>query len=377
MGDPQDTARADVRVARLTPTRAVAKLTDMESPVALLGYSLPQLEELAHQLGEPAYRGRQIFHWIYRKHAESFEQMQNIPARLRSALAEHYTVGAIPPVRVNESDDGTRKYLFPTQHGGFVEAALIPDGSRSTLCLSTQVGCRRSCTFCQTARQGFQGNLSAGEIVNQYHSIPEQNAITNIVYMGMGEPLDNFDGAMASLAVFTDPDGYALPPRRITLSTVGIHPELRYFLEHPDAEGISLAVSLHSPFPEERRRIMPVENANPIEETLRLIRAGREDRSRRVSFEYTMFAGVNDTPAHVDGIARLLNGLSVRINLIPFHELEGTNLRPTPPEGIEAFAEKLREKGFRTSVRHSRGQDINAACGMLWTRHVEERAAGM
>jgi 23S rRNA (adenine2503-C2)-methyltransferase len=237
------------------------------------------------------------------------------------------------------------------------------------------VGCRRSCTFCQTARQGFQGNLSAGEIVNQYHSIPEREAVTNIVYMGMGEPLDNFDGAMASLGIFTDADGYALPPRRITLSTVGIHPQLQHFLEHPDSEGISLAVSLHSPFPEERRRIMPVENANPIEETLRLIRSGREDRARRVSFEYTMFAGVNDTPAHVDGIARLLNGLSVRINLIPFHELEGTQLRPTPPEEIDAFAERLRDKGFRTSVRHSRGQDINAACGMLWTRHVQERTA--
>jgi 23S rRNA (adenine2503-C2)-methyltransferase len=134
-------------------------------------------------------------------------------------------------------------------------------------------------------------------------------------------------------------------------------------------------VSLHSPFPEERRRIMPVENANPIEETLRLIRSRREDRERRVSFEYTMFAGVNDTPRHVDGISRLLNGLSVRINLIPFHQLEGSPLTPTPPEEIDAFAERLREKGFRTSVRHSRGQDINAACGMLWTRHIAETAS--
>ncbi len=360
----------------LTPASGVAKLADMEPSAALLGRTRRQLEELVASYGEPAYRGRQLFHWIYRKYAQSFDRMQNLPGSLQSALAEHHTVGTIAPVRVNESSDGTRKYLFPTQHGGFVEAALIPEGSRATLCLSTQVGCRRSCTFCQTARQGFQGNLSAGEIVNQYHSIPERDAITNIVYMGMGEPLDNFDGTIASLGLFADSDGYALPPRRITLSTVGIHPELRTFLEHPEAEGVSLAVSLHSPFPEERRRIMPVENANPIEETLRLIRAGREDRTRRVSFEYTMFAGVNDTPAHVDGISKLLNGLSVRINLIPFHELEGTNLRPTPPEEMDAFAEKLREKGFRTSVRHSRGQDINAACGMLWTRHVEERAAG-
>ncbi len=339
--------------------------------VALLGMSQSEMERLAEALGESAYRGRQLFHWIYRRHASSVEDMQNLPARFRDALSVATVMGTSAPVRVNESADGTRKYLFPTQHGGFVEAALIPDGARLTLCLSTQVGCRRSCTFCQTARQGFQGNLSAGEIVNQYHSVPEHDAITNIVYMGMGEPLDNVDGALASVDLFTDEDGYALPPRRITLSTVGIHPELQRFLEEPTAEGVSLAVSLHSPFPEERRRIMPVENANPIEETLRLIRSRREDRTRRVSFEYTMFDGVNDTPQHVDGIARLLNGLSVRINLIPFHPLDGTRLAPTPPDRIDAFAEMLRDKGFRTSVRHSRGQDINAACGMLWTRHVE------
>lgn len=340
---------------------------------ALLGKTRDDLEALAVERDEPAFRGRQLFHWIYRRHARDFDEMNNLPKRFRAVLADQFTVGAIPAVRVNESGDGTRKYLFPTQHGGFVEAALIPEGERTTLCLSTQVGCRRSCTFCQTARQGFQGNLAAGEIVNQYHSVPERGAITNIVYMGMGEPLDNVDATMASLALFTDEDGYALPRRRITLSTVGIHPELQQFLEHPSADRVSLAVSLHNPFPEERRRIMPVENANPIEETLRLIRRRREDRSRRVSFEYTMFAGVNDTPRHVDGIARLLNGLSVRINLIPFHELEGTRLRPTPPEEIDAFAERLRAKGFRTSVRHSRGQDINAACGMLWTRHVADR----
>jgi 23S rRNA (adenine2503-C2)-methyltransferase len=187
----------------------------------------------------------------------------------------------------------------------------------------------------------------------------------------MGEPLDNPDATLQSAAIFTDPDGYNLAPRRITLSTVGIHPALEHFL---DASEVNLAVSLHSPFPDERRRIMPVENANPIEETLRLIRTRREDRHRRISFEYTMFAGVNDTRRHVDGIARLLNGLSVRINLIPFHQIDGSPLRPTQPDRIESFARELREKGFRTSIRRSRGQDINAACGLLWTRHVH--AAG-
>jgi 23S rRNA (adenine2503-C2)-methyltransferase len=333
-----------------------------------------ELEDLAVSLGHQRYRGRQIHHWLYRAAVASIDEMANIPAALRTALAEDHESGARPPISVNESDDGTRKYLFPTHHGGLVEAALIPDGNRTTLCLSTQVGCRRSCTFCQTARQGFQGNLEAGEILNQYHSIPERNEITNIVYMGMGEPLDNLEAALASLELFVDRDGYALPARRVTLSTVGIHPELHHFLDHPATQGVSLAISLHSPFPDQRRTIMPVENANPIEETVNLIRTRREDRSRRVSFEYTMFSGVNDTPAHVDGIARLLNGLSVRINLIPYHAIEGTRLTPTHMPEIEAFAERLRAKGFRTSVRRSRGQDINAACGMLWTRHATAAA---
>ncbi len=328
---------------------------------------------IVRDLGFPAYRGKQLFHWIYQREAPSFDVMHTLPGALREQLAATWTPGAISPIRVNASSDGTRKYLFPTRHGGFVETAMIPEERRATLCISTQVGCRRSCTFCQTARQGFQGNLSVGEILNQYHSVPERADITNIVYMGMGEPLDNPEATLGSIALFTDSDAYKLSPRRITLSTVGIHPQLEQFL---DTTSASLAVSMHTPFPTERRKIMPVENANPIEETVRLIRTRREDRQRRISFEYTMFSDVNDTPRHVDGIARLLNGLSVRINLIPFHQIDGSSLRPTPADGIEHFAEQLRAKGFRTSVRHSRGQDINAACGLLWTRHVETASVG-
>jgi len=295
--------------------------------------------------------------------------MVNLPRRLRDALAGSFIPGTCPSVTVSQSADGTRKYLFPTIHGGFVESALIPEEKRLTLCLSTQVGCRRSCTFCQTARQGFQGNLSAGEIVNQYHSIPERGRITNIVFMGMGEPLDNPDNTLQALRILTEREGYALPARRITLSTVGIHPALENFLDSSPGP-ISLAVSLHTPFPEERRRLMPVENSNPIGETIRLIRSRREDRNRRISIEYTMFAGFNDTRAHVEEIARLLNGLRVRINLIPFHQIEGTPLKPTAPDQIKAFAEWLRAKGIPTFIRRSRGQDIDAACGLLWTRHV-------
>jgi 23S rRNA (adenine2503-C2)-methyltransferase len=345
----------------------------MEPSTPLLGLTQQELEQVIDELGHPPFRAKQIFHWLYHHGATSFDEMNNLPAILRETLKEMFPLGAVAAAGVNESSDGTRKYLFPTLHGGFVETAMIPEGKRATLCISTQVGCRRSCTFCQTARQGFQGNLSAGEIINQYHSIAERSSITNIVYMGMGEPLDNVEATLKSVSLFTDPQGYNLAPRRITLSTVGIHPQLERFLDESTA---NLAVSLHSPFPEERKRIMPVENANPMDETLRLIRTRREDRNRRISFEYTMFAGVNDTPRHVDGIARLLNGLSVRINLIPFHQIPDSPLRPTPHEGIEEFAGMLRDKGFRTSVRRSRGQDINAACGLLWTRHVKGESAG-
>lgn len=329
--------------------------------------SKTQLREIAQEAGFPAYRGSQIHHWLYRHGVGRYSEMTNVPGSLTEFLADRYSLGPLSPITVNESADGTRKYLFPTAHGGFVESALIPENERLTLCLSTQVGCRRSCTFCQTARQGFQGNLTAGEILNQYHSVPERDRITNIVFMGMGEPLDNVEGTLHALACFIGEEEYALPKRRITLSTVGIHPQLERFLNQSP---VSLAVSLHTPFPDERRRLMPVENTNPIEETVRLIRSRREDRARRISFEYTMFAGFNDTRKHVDGITRLLNGLRVRVNLIPFHPIEGTSLTPAPAEQIERFADWLRAKDIPTSIRRSRGQDINAACGLLWTRHT-------
>ncbi len=343
----------------------------MDALTPLLGQSAGDIEQTVTALGYPAFRARQLYHWLYHHGVTTFDQMENLPGVLRSAMGEHHVIGATPAARVNESADGTKKYLFPTLHGGFVETAMIPEGKRVTLCISTQVGCRRSCTFCQTARQGFQGNLSAGEIVNQYHSVPERDRVSNIVYMGMGEPLDNPDETLGSLALFTDPDGYNLSPRKVTLSTVGIHPHLERFLDSCDA---NLAVSLHNPFPEERKRIMPVEIGNPISETMRLIRTRREDTSRRISFEYTMFSGFNDTRRHVDGIAKLLNGLRVRINLIPFHPIPKTPLQPASPERMEEFADALRQKGFPTSIRRSRGQDINAACGLLWTRHVDSPA---
>ena len=344
----------------------------MTDASALLGRTRAELRSLAEECGDRSFRGDQLYHWLYSKRVSAIDEMSSLSRRFREQITSRYESGVIAPVGVERSADGTKKYLFPTRHGGFVEAALIPDGERLTLCLSTQVGCRRGCSFCQTARQGFQGNLAAGEVLNQYHALPERDSITNIVYMGMGEPLDNIEATLTSLAIFTDPDGYGLGRGRITLSTVGIHPQLERFL---DESRVNLAVSLHTPFSAERRRIMPVENANPIERTLALIRERREDRVRKVSFEYTMFAGVNDTPRHVDGIAKLLNGLAVRVNLIPFHAIPDTDLIPSDAATIERFRDALRAKGLPTFIRASRGQDINAACGLLWTRAAARLAS--
>ena len=203
-----------------------------------------------------------------------------------------------------------------------MDAAFIPDGERATLCLSGQVGCRMGCRFCMTGRQGFQGNLTAGEIVNQYRSLPERERITNIVYMGMGEPLDNLANVLASLDILTADWGYGLAPRRITVSTVGVLPALEEFLER---SACHLAVSLHSPFDEERRRLMPVEGLHPLAAVLDTLRRVAVPRRRRVSFEVIMFDGVNDTPRHAREMVRILDGIRCRVNLIPFHPVPGTD----------------------------------------------------
>ena len=334
----------------------------------MLGKTRTELEALCVERGYEAYRGRQIFGWLYQKRVPSFDAMRNLPDQLTSRLeADRFVLGALAPSRQELSNDGTKKYLFPTRGGGFVEAALIPDGERLTLCLSTQVGCRRGCVFCQTARQGFQGNLDTGEVINQLHSLPEIDTVTNIVYMGMGEPLDNLAAVLRSIELFTDQDGYALPLRRITVSTVGILPQLRTLL---DSSAVNLAISVHSPFHEQRRKLMPVENVTPLADTIALIRERREDRKRRVTAEYTLFAGVNDTIEHARALARLLAGLSIRVNLIPYHQIEGSDLRPSSRADIDRFRDWLNEKDVRAFVRESRGQDINAACGMLWTRKI-------
>ena len=339
----------------------------MMSKPFIFGQTLSELQEIVSQFSLPKFAASQIADWLYKKDISSIDEMTNLSKSTRDILKEHFEFGLIAPSNVQESADGTKKYLYPTQNKKFIEAAYIPDGDRATLCVSSQVGCKMGCLFCMTGKQGFQSNLTAGEIVNQVRSLPEREKLTNIVYMGMGEPFDNLEEVLKSLEIFTSNWSYAWSPKRITVSTIWIIPAMKTFLDKSDCH---LAVSLHSPFEEERKKLMPIENVYSLHEVLDTIRSFDFGRQRRVSFEYIMFKGVNDTPRHVNELARILNGIRCRINLIRFHPIPGTPLESSDDATIEKFMVGLNTKGIRTTIRASRGQDIYAACGLLSTKEL-------
>ena len=334
---------------------------------ALFGKTLDELTALVVELGLPKFTGKQLAEWLYQKDISSIEEMTNLSKKNRELLSGKYEFGLIDSTKVQESIDGTKKYLFPTANGKFVETAMIPDEDRKTVCVSSQVGCKMGCLFCMTAKQGFQGQLTAGEIVNQIRNIPEWHEVSNIVYMGMGEPFDNLEQVLKSLEILTSEWGFAMSPRRITVSTIGIIPGMLTFLNRSEAH---LAVSMHTPFDDERKKLMPVQVAYPIADVVKEIKSWDFGRQRRVSFEYIVFKGLNDSPKHVTELARLLNGIKCRINLIRFHPIPGTPLEGTDEQTLQHFKDKLNDKGILTTVRASRGQDIYAACGLLSTKEM-------
>ena len=336
----------------------------------LFGKTLEELKDLSVKLGLPSFTGRQLAEWLYKKEVSSFEEMTNLSLKARALLKENYETGIMSPTDVQVSVDGTKKYLFPALEGKFIETAYIPDRKRHTVCVSSQVGCKMGCLFCMTGKQGFQGNLSSGEILNQYRSIPEWRSITNLVYMGMGEPLDNLEEVLKSLEVLTSDWGFALSPRRITVSTIGITPAMLEFLNRSNAH---LAVSLHTPFEEERRKLMPVQQVYPLKEVLKEIKSWDFGRQRRVSFEYILFKDFNDSASHVNELSRILQGIRCRINLIRFHPIPDTPLESPDDLTINAFKDKLIAKGITTTIRASRGQDIWAACGLLSTKKLADK----
>ena len=339
--------------------------------IRLCGKTPDELVSIAVSEGLPAFAGRQIGEWIYHKRASSLDAMTNLSKAAREKLSEKYEVGIAMPVDVRTSSDGTRKYLFPVDGdpSNAVEAVMIPDGDRKTLCVSSQAGCKMGCKFCMTGRQGFHGSLSVADIISQFLAVDEAEELTGTVFMGMGEPLDNWENVKKTLEILTAPWGFAWSPKRITLSTIGVLPRLKEFL---DQSKCHLAVSLHNPYPVERVEMMPVEKAFPTREILDLIRKYDFTGQRRVSFEYTVFKGWNDTPAHAKELSKLLRGLECRVNLIRFHKIPDFPYSSASEAEMTAFRDRLNALGVMATIRASRGEDIYAACGLLAGKHKEK-----
>lgn len=334
----------------------------METKRKLLGMTLDELKTVVSELGMPSYTATQLSEWLYKKKISSISEMTNISLANRNKLEESFEVGASAPIHAQKSVDGTIKYLFVVNKEKTIETVYIPTEDRATLCVSSQVGCKMNCLFCMTGKQGFTANLTANEIMNQIRSIPEADTLTNLVFMGMGEPLDNVNELFKVLEILTSSYGYGWSPKRITVSTIGITKGLKRFLEESDCH---LAVSLHSPFPDERLKIMPVEGAYPSHQVVDLIRTYDFAHQRRVSFEYIVFKDLNDSPRHANALAALLRDIPCRINLIRFHAIPNVNLNSPDMTIMERFRDMLNAKGMVCTIRASRGEDIFAACGML------------
>lgn len=335
----------------------------------LLGLTLTELQAVVKNLGMPRFAAKQIASWLYGKKVASIDEMTNLSLKHRELLKDIYEVGGEAPVDAMRSVDGTVKYLYRVGEGHYVEAVYIPEEDRATLCVSSQVGCKMNCKFCMTGKQGFTGNLTAGQIINQINSLPERDKLTNVVMMGMGEPLDNLDEVLKALEVMTASYGYGWSPKRVTLSSVGLRKGLQRFVEESDCH---LAISLHSPVPQQRRELMPAEKAFSITEIVELLRNYDFSKQRRLSFEYIVFKGVNDSLLYAKELLKLLRGLDCRINLIRFHAIPGVNLEGADMETMTAFRDYLTSHGLFTTIRASRGEDIFAACGMLSTAKQEE-----
>ena len=353
----------------------------MPNLTPLLGHTLEELKQIATQLGLPAFVGKQMADWLYKKRVTSIEEMRNLSKVAREKLKAAYTVGASQPVEGKHSVDGTSKYLYTTTKGDYIETVFIPDGDRGTICVSCQVGCKMGCAFCMTGRQGYVASLSAADILNQLYSLPEAERLTNIVFMGQGEPFDNLDAVLRVTEILMADWGYEWSPKRITVSSVGLSKGLIRFLEESPCH---LAISLHHPIPEERAKIMPAERAFSIRDVVNVLKqydfCRKADASvnyelgtkqRRLSFEYIVFDGLNDSLRHADALLDLLKDLDCRVNLIRFHDIPDTPLRGVDNEQMTRFRDYLTAHGLFTTIRASRGQDIFAACGLLSTAQQE------
>lgn len=339
----------------------------------LIGMTLEELQNVACHGGMPKFVAKQLAEWIYSKGVTEFDEMINISKKNRQWLGDNYTVGREAPVKASKSQDGTVKYLFAVGDGRTVESVYIPDKERATLCVSSQSGCKMNCYFCATGKMGFRKQLTAAQIVNQILSVPPKPApgnppmqpLTNVVFMGMGEPLDNFKEVYKVIRILTEPWGLAWSPKRVTVSTVGKLPELKDLL---DKTQVHVAVSVHTADTAQRESMMPAQKAFPITSVMKLLAAYDFSHQRRLSLEYIMWRGVTDDIAHAEMLVRLIGNLECRVNLIRFHKIPGVELEPASEERMLMFRNFLNSKGITATIRASRGEDIEAACGMLSTK---------
>ena len=335
----------------------------------LLGLTLDELQTVVKSLGMPAFTAKQIAQWVYGKRVRSIDEMTNLSTKNRALLSESFEIGASAPVDSMHSVDGTIKYLYQTVDHQYIESVYIPDGDRATLCVSSQIGCKMGCKFCMTGRQGFHGHLSVSDILNQIYSLPEAERLTNVVYMGQGEPFDNLENVLRSTEILTADFGWAWSPQRITVSTVGIRKEgLERFLKESQCH---LAISMHNPIPEQRAQLMPAERLISIREVVEVLRSYDWSHQRRLSFEYIVFGDWNDSLDYGKEIVNLLRGLECRVNLIRFHQIPDSDLRNTEPQQMIRLRDYLTQHGVFTTIRASRGEDIYAACGLLSTKKLQ------
>ncbi|WP_289157324.1 23S rRNA (adenine(2503)-C(2))-methyltransferase RlmN [uncultured Muribaculum sp.] len=328
----------------------------------LVGMTLDDFAAVAEECRLPRFAAKQIADWIYVKRVDSIDAMTNLSIKGREQLKSRYRIGLVAPKESARSKDGTVKYLFDGRGGRDIEAVYIPDRDRATLCVSSQAGCRMGCRFCMTGRQGFHGNLDAYDILNQILAIPESLSLTNIVFMGMGEPMDNLPAVLKAIEILTAPWGLAWSPKRITVSSIGKLDSLKELL---DKTKVHVAISVHSPVAVQRESLMPVEKAYPLKSVIELLRGYDFSKQRRLSVEYIMWRGVNDNLRSAQSLARLLKGLDCRVNLIRFHAIPDTPLETADDATMVAFRDRLNELGITATIRTSRGEDIAAACGML------------
>ena len=337
----------------------------------LLGMTLEELKGVVKEIGLPGYAAKQMADWLYKKKITTIAEMTNIAIAKRTLLEENFEIGAASPSDFIKSVDGTIKYLFSAGPGNYVESVYIPTEDRATLCVSSQVGCKMNCLFCMTGKQGFTKNLTANEILNQIQSIPVTDLLTNLVFMGMGEPLDNVDELFKVLEILTSSYLYAWSPKRITVSTIGVAKGLKRFLEESECH---LAVSLHSPYSKERLSLMPVEKAFPAQQIIETIKQYDFTHQRRVSFEYIVFKNLNDDLQHAKALICLLDKIPCRVNLIRFHAIPNVPLETSDLGKMEVFRDTLNAAGITCTIRASRGEDIFAACGMLSTAKKKQKS---